>query len=266
MKRRDLMLGSVALLGLSAVPAIVSGAEDVDGKERMREHYELRIYRCLSAEKKTQTVTYLEKALVPALNRMGLDRVGVFTQPDKPEDHAVFVLIPFSSLALFSHMNATLAADAIYIQEAQPYLSRAKNDPIYSRIDARLFKAFAGMPVLEMPPQTSARKPRIFEMRIYESHNEERAAMKVAMFNEGEIQIMRDTKLGPVFFGEALAGGNLPNLTYLLSADDMEAHKAHWVTFRAHPEWLRIKDMPRYKDTVSKIDSIFLVPTAFSQI
>ena len=91
-------------------------------------------------------------------------------------------------------------------------------------------------------------------------------ALKVDMFNSGEVQVMRDTQLGPVFFGEALIGDDVPSLAYMLSASDREAHKGHWEKFIEHPQWQRMSKMAKYKDTVSKITNFFLEPTAYSQI
>ena len=51
---------------------------------------------------------------------------------------------------------------------------------------------------------------RIFELRLYESHNIDSARRKVKMFDDGETQLMRDTGLGPVFFGRTLAGPDSP--------------------------------------------------------
>ncbi|MDP6045061.1 MAG: NIPSNAP family protein, partial [Phycisphaerae bacterium] len=109
-------------------------------------------------------------------------------------------------------------------------------------------------------------KDRIFEVRVYESHNEDAARRKVHMFNNGETQLMRDVKLGPVFFGEMLIGGNVPNLTYMLSAPSMDAHKEHWKAFGGHPTWKKMRVMPLYKGTVSKIYNYFLKPLKCSQI
>ena len=86
------------------------------------------------------------------------------------------------------------------------------------------------------------------------------------MFDKGEIQIMRDVKLAPVFYGATLIGSRVPNLTYMLSAPDMPAHEKHWDAFRNHPEWTRMKGLARYKGTVSKITNGFVVPTDYSQI
>jgi hypothetical protein len=197
---------------------------------------------------------------------MGLDRIGVFTPMDEPGDHSVYLLIPYPTLDHFSRMSSTLLADEAFQAAAKGYFDVPKDDPVFTRIQSRFYKAFAGMPVIEMPAQSAKKEPRIFELRIYESHTEEKAALKVDMFNTGEIQVMRDVNLGPVFFGEALIGDDVPNLTYMLSASDREAHQAHWDAFRDHPEWNRMKVLPKYADTVSKITSIFLAPAAWSQI
>ena len=86
------------------------------------------------------------------------------------------------------------------------------------------------------------------------------------MFNSGEIEVMHEVGLGPIFFGQALIGPGLPHLTYMLSAEDQDAHKKHWGDFGKHPVWNKLKNDPEYADTVSKIRNWFLVPTPCSQI
>ena len=85
-------------------------------------------------------------------------------------------------------------------------------------------------------------------------------------FNGGGLDLLRDVKLGPVFFGETLISADVPNLTYMLSADDVDAHKEHWKAFLAHPEWKRMKAIEKYQGTVSKITSVMLAPTEYSKI
>ena len=270
---KQLLAGSIVLLALascstSTTPTNPKTEAPESTEQAMakgnQEYYELRIYRIPSAEKQTVVSQYLEQALLPALNRMGIDRVGAFTVKDGQEDFSIFVLVPFTSLEAFSQLNSKLASDSGYGEAAASLFGLTKEDPAYTRIESRLMKAFAGMPILEVPNQTS--ETRLLELRIYESHNSDAAFQKVEMFNEGETQIMREVKLGPVFFGETLASNDVPNLTYMLSADDMESHKKHWEAFLAHPDWERMKAIERYKDTVSKISNWFLVPTSYSQI
>lgn len=255
----------------SATLAAVSGATNALGAEggnagKKQEYYEFRVYKSDDSKKKKMLSSYLEKALLPALSRMDIDRIGVFNNMDDENDHSIYVLIPYSTLEAFASVNPKLLTDKEYLNAAKEHFASPKDNPVFDRIQSKFYKAFAGMPVIEMPEQSAENKPRMFEMRMYESHTEEKAALKVDMFNSGEMQVMRDTELAPVFFGEALIGDDVPNLNYMLSASDLESHKAHWDKFRDHPVWNRMKAMPKYKDTVSKITNIFLVPTAYSQI
>jgi len=265
--RRSFLAGSVAAAAAVSMNASPAAAQ-AKAKKPAQEYYELRAYRIKTAEKQELITKHFAKVLIPALNKMGIDRVGAFNVIKKgnKEDLTLWMLIPYKTLDLFTGLNGKLAADKAYQAAAQPILAGPMKDPPYARIESWFMKAFACIPVIELPAETKAGKDRIFEVRVYESHNEDSARRKVAMFNDGETQVMRDTKLGPVFFGETLIGNNVPNLTYMLSASDMEAHRAHWKAFGGHPEWIRMRGMKKYKDTVSRIYNYFLKPMKCSQI
>lgn len=235
-------------------------------KSADQEYYEIRIYKIFDYEKQQIAEDYLKNAFIPALNRMGIDRVGVFSNLSDENDHSLFMLIPFSSIDQFTNMNATLAADADYQSKAADYFTRNKKSAVYQRIESRFMKAFQGIPTMEIPAYSADKKDRLFELRLYESHTEDHARRKVKMFNEGEIDIMRDVKLAPIFFGETLIGPDVPNLVYMLSATDEESHGQHWKDFLAHPEWIRIKEIEEYKGTVSSIKKWMLKPTSYSQL
>ncbi|HVM50880.1 MAG TPA: NIPSNAP family protein [Candidatus Acidoferrum sp.] len=277
MKRREFLKTSVAastLLGLGSAEAVARpGADAAGGKHR--EHYELRVYHLKSPDNRPLLDSYLSKALLPALNRLGSKPVGVFaqqeragtTQPSEVTDAlAVLVLIPYPNIAAFASTSTRLADDQEFLAAGAEYLQSPKDKPAFTRIDSWLMLAFAGMPKIELPAYCRESKPRMFEMRTYESHSELKALKKVEMFNSGEIQLMRDVGLGPIFYGQALIGSNLPHLTYMLSAEDQAAHSKHWDAFKKSPIWEKLQKDPQYADTVSKINNRFLVPTAYSQI
>ena len=119
------------------------------------------------------------------------------------------------------------------------------------------------LPFLLVLPQT---KLAFFELRIYQSHSEPKAIRKVEMFNKGEIDIFLETGLTPVFFGEAVIGSQLPNLTYMLTFSNMQDRETSWEAFRNHPDWHTMSADPYYADTVSNITSIILRPESFSQV
>jgi hypothetical protein len=274
MKRREFLKTSLAVssaAGLST--ATIAAAAQASGTKQ--EYYELRAYRLKDGSKCALLDGYLEKAAIPAWNRLGSKPIGVFAQQERTGDPAktevrdpntVFVLIPYASLEAVVAAGPALAADAEYQKAGAEYLQTALASPAYERMDTWLMLAFAGMPKIELPAYSRDKKPRMFEIRTYESHSEPKALKKVQMFNSGEIDVMREVGLAPVFYGQVLAGQNLPHLTYMLSAETQEAHQKHWGDFGKHPTWNKLKNDPEYADTVSKIANRFLVPKPYSQI
>lgn len=261
-QRRQFLTGTLAAGTAAASASFASAASPANAD---REFYEWRTYRTGNAAQMDIVKNYLKLALVPALGRMGIDRIGGFI-PEEGADKSISVLIPHRSLETVALFNDKLASDAEYQDAAKSYFDTPTKKPNFVRIENRLMRAFKGMPVIELPPQTANKEPRVFEIRIYESHTEHHARLKVEMFDEGEIQIMRDVKLAPVFYGETLVSNDVPNLTYMLCGESKEAHKQHFADFLKHPEWDRMKRLQRYKGTVSKITSLFFTPTEWSQI
>ena len=257
-------MAASTLAGLGTASLTASAAPR--GGARDREYYELRVYKLKSGANHDLLDGYIEKAAIPALNRLGVKPVGVFTEIDPKDAPAVYVLRTFPSLEVMAAATARLGADTEYQKAGAAYLNSPKSNPAFERIDSWLMLAFAGLPKLELPSYCREQKARMFEIRTYESHSELKALKKVDMFNAGEIDLMREVGLGPIFYGKALIGSNLPHLTYMLSAENKEAHTKHWDAFKAHPTWDKLKNDPQYADTVSKIVNRFLVPTAYSQI
>ena len=136
------------------------------------------------------------------------------------------------------------------------------------RVESSLLRAIAGVPKLVVPAGAAENKPRIFELRTYESHSKRANTKKIEMFNTGELAIFRRAGLRPVFFGETLIGTRMPNLTYMLTYDDMAEHDKCWHDFIADPEWKKLSTTPGYTDAeiVCNISNIFLRPTAYSQV
>jgi len=267
MKRREFLKNS---LTAATVATLVSSAQtSVLAATRPRgkqEYYELRAYHLKSGASHDLLDKYLEQAAIPAWNKLGIQPVGVFTEIEPKGNPSVFVLLPYASLEVLAKATARYNADAAFQSAGGEYLNAPKANPAFERIDSWLMLAFAGMPELEIPAYSKERKPRMFEIRTYESHSEVKALKKVEMFNSGEIDVMREVGLAPVFYGQALIGANLPHLTYMLSAENQDEHKKHWSAFGKHPVWNKMKDDPQYADTVSKITNWMVAPTAYSQI
>jgi hypothetical protein len=258
MRRRSFIRASLATVCSSAAaPALAA--------ERAGTRlYELRAYS-LKAGKQPALEAYLGKALLPALKRLDIGPVGVFVEKTDQEPVRVYALLVYPSAEALATLPAKLADDEEYAKAAKDYLAVAPNDPVYSRIESSLLLPIEGMPKLEKPDTS---KPRLLNLRIYESHNERAAKKKIEMFNKGELAIFRRVGLTPVFFGETVIGPAMPNLAYLLVFPDEKGRADAWSRFRDDAEWNKLKAIPEYadKEIVSRITNKILVPTSFSEI
>lgn len=261
----------------SASAALASATSAAAATPRAaREYYELRSYRLQAGGSRAPLEGYLEKALLPALSQRGVKNVGVFTEVDVDKkagtsapkaDTPVWVLIPHGTLDSFVSVSSEINQDQAVQKAGAGYLEVPKASPAFDRIDSWLLLAFAGMPQMQVPAFSKSRAPgRVFEMRDYESHSERAALSKMAMFNNGEIEVMKDLGISPVFYGQALSGPNLPHLRYMTSGSDLAAHLANWKKFGSDPRWIKLKDDPQYANNTSKNTARFLVPTAYSSI
>lgn len=259
MERRD-FVGSTALAAAGALAGAAS-ARGQSGKGA-RQFLEMREYSTISRGAAGALRGQLEQALLPALNRLGLEPIGVFSPMYGSDSATVHLLIPHDSIDSVLTLSARLLDDEGFTQAAGPLLQPSAEQAVYVRVKSSLMQAFEGIPRIEVPPK----EPRIFELRRYESHNLKAGKLKVEMFNEGEIDIFRKTEMTPVFFGETLIGDHMPNLVYMLTFKDMAARDAAWDRFRVHPDWKKMSAMERYRGTVSNISDTILRPASFSQV
>jgi hypothetical protein len=230
------------------------------------QYFELRVYSTSSVRQQNLVDDYWRNAAVPAYNRMGIRPIGVFTGLKDSTANSVYVLIPFDAPDGYAAVPAALAADQAYQKAAAGFMSVQKSEPAYERIESSILVAFDGMKRLALPPSTAGKKPWIFELRDYWSHSESRGLNKVEMFNSGEIDLMREVGLCPVFFGRVVAGPRMPDMVYMISGENAEAHEKHWKAFGESPVWKKLIEDAQYADNVSNITSVFLKRTSASQI
>jgi NIPSNAP len=266
MERRKFLASSLAASLAANVDNHNLIAAQEKGDKSQPEYYELRLYHLRSGPKQKLFDDFYRQAALPAMNRNGIAPVGAFNVVFGPDSPTVFVLLPFKSIEAFASANEGVRADADYQKAGAAFINAAATDPAYTRVESSLMVAFDGMPRLEVPPMTAGNKPRIFELRTYESHSKKANKKKIEMFNRGEIAIFRRTGLRPVFFGETMVGAKLPSLTYMLVFDDMQAREKNWAVFRDDPEWKKMSTSPDFADIVSNISNVILRPTPYSQI
>ena len=211
---------------------------------------------------------YFRDALVPGLNRMQINPVGVFNVTIGPETPATYVLIPSTSVDKLVTVDDRLAKDAEYMKTATPFLNAPGKEPAFGRMESSLMQAYEKMPKITLPAASTSRSPRVFELRTYESPSIQDHWKKIEQMSSGEGDIFTKAGIPQVFYGDTLIRSRLPNLTYMICFDSLAERDKKWDAFRSSPEWKALSSDPRfaYEDIVSNITNIMLAPTSYSQI
>jgi hypothetical protein len=265
MDRRKFLSTSIA----SAVVAGASGNSLGASQEgaSSREYYQLRRYHLTTPQRKLAD-DFFRTALVPGLNRLGIMPVGVFSVSIGPEGPSTYVLMPHASVEILATAETLLARDAEYLKAGADFLNAPANQPSFVRLESSLMLALEGAPKLVIPAATAQKGPRMFELRTYESATDQDHKTKVDQVNNGEVAIFGKAGFWPVFFGDTLIGGKLPNLTYMIGFANLTERDKSWSGFFSAPETRSLFGQPKYSSPglVSNVNNTILTPAAYSQI
>jgi hypothetical protein len=258
--RREFLAAS-AVAAVSPIPQLAA-----IGQATPRQFIELRRYHLLPGPKQRAFTSFVGDVMIPAMNRVGVAKVGAFTVVYGENAPSLLLVIAHNSLDTVVSLRERLASDEEYARAGAAILGAPLADPAFVRVESSLLRAFEAMPTLEPSAAAGTATPRIYELRTYESHSNRAALNKLKMFNAGEVPIFRRTGLTPVFFGETLIGAKMPSLSYMLTFADMAARDKAWSAFSKDPDWKTLSTDPQYRDNVSAISDIILQPTGYSQI
>ena len=258
MQRRNFLKATAAVAAVTATGSAMN-AKNIPAPGD--EFYEFRIYQLTGGGAKNTLKSYFTEALMPLFKKFNV-RLGAFEELDKEDPPKVYTLFAYPSAQVYYEMQQYLVTDTDYLAAAKSYFELPAAKPVYERYETFLMDAFDAIPNLKLPDKDRG----LFELRTYESYNEDAARRKIAMFNNEELPLFEQVGLHPVFFGKILAGKYMPALMYMLWFKDMDEREANWKKFVDSQEWKTMSGKPIYADTVSKVRKKFLVPTDYSQI
>jgi hypothetical protein len=231
-------------------------------------YLELKVWRLHNSDENqaTRVADYLQSGLAPALSRNGAKLTGAFSNVIGEEGPYYVTLAEYPSLKAFEDVFTALRSDPAHERELEK-LSSGSGVP-FVRVESGILRSFDRMPEIAFPDAAEKRPPRVFELRTYESQSFVTLRRKVAMFNNGEMQIFQRLGMRPVFFGETIVGPRQPNLHYMLSYDDLAARDTLWHAFGTDPEWRKLSTQPQLSDPqiVANISNSILRPLTFSMI
>ncbi len=258
----------MACLLLVLLTLILTPPAQAEQPQPGSQFYEVRTYVLGDTGDEAIVDTYLESALLPALQRQGVGPVGVFSpsSDDESGSKAIYVVIPYDRLEQIATVRSALAADDDYHASAKTYLERPHTNPPYKRMSSELLSSMACWPKLKVADGSLENDQRVYELRVYESANERIGNLKVEMFNSGEVPIFLNVGITPVFIGQCLLGPQMPSLTYLTVYKNEEARQKAWRDFVADADWKVLSKNPKYAGTVSRIDKFVLTAKPYSQM
>lgn len=260
-----LLLPLLLLMSLMIFPE----AAAAQNSDTSRQVYQIKIYHFDNANQENQVDEYLKNAYLPALHRRGIEPVGVFKPvgQDTTADRRTYVLIPFESLNQLPSVQAGLAEDPKFQDNGAAYIQALHDQPPYAYIESVILEAFSHAPRIQTPDLASPRSQRIYELRSYGSATEALNKNKVEMFNEGgEIELFERLGFNAVFYGNVLAGSEMPNLMYMTSFESMASRDSHWEQFVDDPQWEKLSSMKKYQNNVSRMDIQLLRATGYSDL
>ena len=267
MRRRNFIktAGALSMVSATGMASSLKSSNVLSGE---KEIYEWRIYTLTGDGKSLDA--FFESTLIPAYNRKSI-KVGAFKQykPKEGEKEQRHILFIYPDITTYLAVKKTIWDDMEFRRKAQPFYDATapadkalKPSPAYSEFESYLCEAFNKIPVHRKPDPSRT----LFEIRIYQSPNEEANQRKVKMFNEGEIDLFDKVAINSVLYGEILCGPLQPALLYLTWYKDEATRGEAWKKFGGHDDWKRMSGLAEYANTATNNTSILLSPLSFSQV
>ncbi len=256
----SLAAGSLSAGSLSANPA--------DTPKPL--YYEMRYFKMRTdrTEQGRRTNAFLSSAYLPAAKKAGAGLIGLFGASIAPDSPFTLVLTSYPSLEAFGSVREKLAASEDYQKALAEY--NGGPDQGFVTMESTLLRGFDTFPGIEQPPPGEPRRPaRMFELRTYQALNESYEQKKIKMFGAGgEIGIFKRLGLSPTWFGQAIAGVNLPHISYMVAFENLAAREKLWAAFGSDSEWQKLRSSPEFgvPGLSSNISNSILNPLGASEI
>jgi len=155
--------------------------------------------------------------------------------------------------------------------QADPAWQAAKKaSEVTGKIVAKAESLFLG-PADYSPPvaiEAGPGAPRVFELRIYTTPEGKLPALDARFRHPERDYFVRHAMMEVGYFHPLDADtGAGHTLVYIVAHASREAATASWLGFRADPDWVALKaNTEKDGALTSKVESIFLAPTAFSPL
>jgi hypothetical protein len=230
MDRRD-FLGAVAAAPLTGAFAAQGTTAKKPG------YYVLQHYALQLGTQGTRLSEYLSKVYLPAVARAQGGPTLVLDAQFSERLPLVTVVEAFASIQEASSLRAKLQADKVFVDGTDAWQTGERP---FESLSEELLEATAFVPAFG-PVTPSPKAPRVYELRVYQTHTQKELRGLVERFAEAEYKILARAGSDPMMLGTTVFGPDKPNLTWMMAFDDMAARDKFTAAFNADPEWAALR-------------------------
>jgi hypothetical protein len=218
----------LSLAGAAAVPAAAP--------PKFR-YFAIELYKLKNGTQLTRLHDYFSKHRVPAMQQAiegaPLLVMEALVAPHMPQ---VACLTGFPSLEQFATVMAKAAANTALMKRHFEW-EQGPEPPFESQSNILIEAA----PYSPDPAPQKSKTPRIFEWRVYHSPTFSQLKALHERFSGPEIKIFHRTGVHPILYASTLIGPDIPNLTYFIPFDSLDAREKAWAAFGADAEWVKVR-------------------------
>lgn len=227
--------------------------------------YELRIYRMHQGPQGKQIDQWLTQRAIPLHQKHGFAPMGFFHVSIGDFTPKMIQVIAYRSLAEREARWAALEADPDWTAIINE-LAADLTQPAFDDLEVRFLKALPFSPAWEPTPED--KKQKIYEIRTYQSPSERQLGVLTHRFASGEVDVFHRSGFVPVLYSHQIAGPMMPNLTYLIPFDSIEARDEAWGKFGRDPQWktLLAESNRLGGDVVKQVTNYILSPAPYSAL
>lgn len=278
-RRRFLTQTAAALPLLGALPASASLASGFEGAAQAGElpndahsgriekpgMYEMRFYRLHQGDQGTKLAQWFTQRAIPLHQKHGFAPMGFFQISVGDFTPTLIQVLAYRSAAEREARWKALGADPDWTA-VNDELATDLSKPAFDNLEVRFFSALPFAPAWQAT--SDDKKHKIYEIRTYQANSEKQLRVLTHRFATGEVDVFHRSGFFPVLYSHAMAGPMMPNLTYLIPFDSIEARDEQWRKFGQDPQWKTLLDesIRLGGDVIRQITNYILSPTSFSAL
>jgi hypothetical protein len=223
---------------LTGAGAALTGFAAPASDSKKAQFYAVETFYLKNGTQPARIHDHFSKVAIPAIREHHSGPVIALESLVAPHMPQVALIIGFHSLDEMWNLHTSLGKNKELGRKYEEW--QTGPEPPFESQSNVLLEAAGYSPELENDKEPR-KTQRVFELRQYHSPTWAQLQALHERFAGPEIKIFHRVGVHPVFYTSTLIGPNLPNLTYLIPFENLDAREKAWNAFGADPEWIKVR-------------------------